>query len=83
MNSEKKICKKCLLQDLEKAERQKLETYLAAIKDSDKVDNTLYQNRLDVCRGCDYLSDATCHACGCYVEFRAAVKQGKCPYKKW
>lgn len=83
MNNEKKICKKCLMRDLEKAERQKLKSYLAVIKEPDRAEDVLYQKRLEVCLGCDYLTDATCNACGCYVEFRAAVKHGKCPYKKW
>ena len=66
-----------------KKERAKLETYFAVIKEPDKCEEELYQKRLVICRECDRLAEATCEACGCYVEFRAAVKHGKCPYKKW
>lgn len=78
-----KICKKCLLRDLEKEGRAHLEKYLAAVKEEDKVDEELYEKRLQICRDCERLVEATCEACGCYVEFRALVKHGKCPYKKW
>lgn len=78
-----KICKKCLLRDMEKEARANLDKYLAAIKTDERTEDGLYQSRLAICRKCDRLAEATCEACGCYVEFRAAVKYGKCPYKKW
>lgn len=78
-----KICKKCLLQDMEKEARANLDKYLAAIKAEDRTDAVLYRQRLDICQACDKLVEATCEACGCYVEFRASVKHGRCPYKKW
>ena len=78
-----RICKKCLLQDLEEKERAKLEKYLAVIADADRCEEERRQERLAICRECERLVEATCEACGCYVEFRAALKRGKCPYKKW
>ncbi len=78
-----RICKRCLLRDMEEEARANLGKYLAAIKEQDRTEETIYQGRLKVCLECVYLKDATCEACGCYVEFRAAVKHGRCPYKKW
>ena len=80
---EKRICKKCLLRDLAAEEQKDLTKYLSVIKKQDKVKDEVYEKRLNICRECERLIDATCDACGCYVEFRAAVKTGRCPYKKW
>ena len=86
---EKIICKKCLLMDVdEKAYSEKIERILKLTEQSRKADDTLYEKRLTVCRGCEKLSTAgtelgTCLACGCFVELRAAIKQNRCPYKYW
>ena len=32
---------------------------------------------------CSYLNAGTCTACGCFVELRAALRTGHCPYRKW
>jgi len=57
--------------------------YTDILKPEDKAQKELYEKRLDICKQCDYLSDALCKACGCYVELRAAAKSSRCPYKKW
>ena len=41
------------------------------------------EERLSVCKQCDYLNAGMCKACGCYVEMRAAMKARICPYGKW
>ena len=79
----RRICKKCLLQDFEGEEREKWKKYLEVIKKEDRTKQEVYEERLNTCRACGKLLEATCEACGCYVEFRAAVKPGRCPYKKW
>lgn len=80
----KRICKKCLLAELDNekllADVQKA---IRLLKDDDRASDELYQNRLALCKECDYLNDGTCGACGCFVELRAARAIGKCPYKKW
>lgn len=80
----KRICKKCLLAELDNekllADVQKA---IRLLKDADKASDELYQNRLSLCKECDYLNEGTCGACGCFVELRAATAIGKCPYKKW
>ncbi len=79
----RRICKKCLLRDLAIQDQKNIKRYLDAIKASDRVSEEVYEARLAVCQACDRLNEATCQACGCYVELRAAVRHGRCPYKKW
>ena len=78
-----KNCKRCLLRDMAKADIANIEKYKDAVKQSDRVFDTVYEERLTVCKQCDYLTAGTCSACGCYVELRSLYKDGKCPYKKW
>lgn len=78
-----RICKKCLLRDLAVKDQKNLKKYLDAIKTQDRAPEVIYEARLVVCRECEKLKEATCQACGCYVELRAAVRHGRCPYKKW
>ena len=82
-SDEKRICKKCLLRDRAKTDRENVEKYLQKIAKEDKAPADIYEKRLACCQTCDKLVEATCDACGCYVEFRAAVRHEKCPYKKW
>lgn len=79
----KRVCKRCLLRDMAEADKQMIEQYKDAIKKCDKVEEEKYEQRLGVCKQCDYLNSGTCNACGCYVELRALGKLSKCPYSKW
>lgn len=79
----RRICKKCLLRDLAVQDQKNIKRYLDAIKPADRASEEVYEERLAVCRECSKLNEATCQACGCYVELRAAVMHGRCPYKKW
>lgn len=83
VQTEKRVCKKCLLRDLAAADQKNIKRYLDAIKRQDRADEQVYEQRLAVCKECDRLYEATCQACGCYVELRAAIRHGRCPYKKW
>ena len=83
MDSDKRKCKRCLIRDMAEEDRKDLEKYIDAIKPQDRAPEDLEEKRLDICRTCDSLEDATCMACGCYVEFRAALRDGRCPRKKW
>jgi len=82
-NNVKKICKRCLLRDLENADAAKIEKYKAMMKTEDRVEDSEYESRLDICQKCDKLNEGTCNACGCYVELRALGRYGRCPHKKW
>lgn len=80
----KRICKKCLLRDLDESTYYKeLKEYLEQLDEEDKAEQVLYEQRLAACKECDYLNAGMCRACGCYVEMRAAMKGNRCPYKNW
>lgn len=73
-------CKKCLLlQSGEEANYRLVQEYIKKIKPEEKCSDTLYDERLEKCKNCDNLISGVCIKCGCYVEFRAAYKNKKCP----
>ena len=82
-----KECKRCLLR--ESAENDTFENIRGRIdrlRTEEKSDEELYERRLNACRECDHLISGICMKCGCYVEFRAAFRQMKCPNvsdRKW
>lgn len=79
-----RICKKCLLREYDEQEyRDKLERLIDLMEESEKAEETLYQERLIRCKICEKLATGTCLACGCYVELRAAAKGGRCPNHYW
>ena len=81
---QKRPCRKCLLAELDnKKLLVQIREAVERLDARDRVSDKEYENRLGVCRACDYLNEGTCNACGCYVEIRAAAKTGSCPYKKW
>ena len=82
-NTNLKICKKCLLRDMEIADLENITKYKDAIKANDRVSENVYETRLSICKQCELLISGTCNACGCYVEIRALSKMGRCPHKKW
>ena len=83
----KQDCKRCLL--LESAEGDMLKCIKEKIADlspDEKCEGEVYNERLEKCKTCDNLISGVCMKCGCYVEFRAAFKNKKCPNasdRKW
>lgn len=81
---EARTCKRCLLREYDEADYQnKIEHVLKLMDSSEKVRDTLYEERLQVCKQCDRLIQGTCLICGCYVELRAASRMGSCPKGYW
>lgn len=79
-----RICRKCLTRDMDKAEYfENLHSYIANLDEEIKVEESLYEERLSLCKACDLLADGMCRACGCYVELRAVMRKNSCPYDKW
>lgn len=79
-----KPCKKCLLKEASEIDYKELvEKHLETLKESDLTTSEITQKRLSICIECDKLNSGTCLMCGCYVEIRAALKNGRCPKKKW
>lgn len=82
----KRVCKKCLLQDIAPEEYlDNMRIYLMGLDDDIKTEETLYKERLAYCKECDNLIEGLCRLCGCFVEYRAAIKHKACPdiYPKW
>lgn len=67
----------------QEAYMQNLYDYIEHIDEEIKACQEKYEERLNVCKTCDYLQEGMCRACGCYVELRAAIHKNVCPYEKW
>lgn len=79
-----KLCKRCLLREYSEQEyRDKLERLITLMDESEKAEEALYQERLAQCKTCEKLVTGTCMVCGCFVELRAAAKDGRCPNHRW
>ena len=66
--------------------KEPIEKELYKLKKSSVVlsDDALYKARLEICSDCVHLDvSGTCMMCGCYVMLRSAIKDNKCPKKKW
>lgn len=78
-----RICKKCLLQEMDAEYFKSLSLYIKHLDEDLKVDDAKYETRLSICKDCDKLANGMCRACGCFVELRGAMKKNSCPYDKW
>lgn len=79
-----KRCYKCLLREMDvDGYFANLHDYIARIEEDIKTPDALYEERLAVCKECDYLQEGMCRACGCFVELRAAITTNRCSYDKW
>ncbi len=75
-----RICKRCLLADFAPEEYLvNMRTYLSGLDEDIKVEDNLYRDRLSVCGKCDKLNEGICRICGCFVEYRAAIRIKSCP----
>ncbi|NLP34088.1 MAG: hypothetical protein GX359_02715 [Clostridiales bacterium] len=82
----KRFCKRCLLQDIMPDEFiENMRIYLNGLDDEIKADENLYQERIRLCLDCDNLNEGICRLCGCFVEYRAAIKKRACPaiHSRW
>lgn len=80
-----RLCRKCLIRDMAGQEEyfRSLREYIENLDADIKASDSLYEDRLNVCRECGMLLEGMCRRCGCYVELRAAVAGNKCPADKW
>ena len=78
-----RFCRKCLTMQDNPEAYALVEKEKQRIKVTDRTPQEEYKRRIEVCETCDRLIAGTCMACGCYVELRAAFKNGSCPRKKW
>ncbi|MBO4415684.1 MAG: hypothetical protein J5824_06855 [Lachnospiraceae bacterium] len=76
-------CKKCMLYELaDKAAYESVKNYIDALSPEQRIDDTEYHKRLEICRNCDMFLAAMCRKCGCYVEVRAIRPDSHCPKVK-
>lgn len=80
-----RVCRRCLTRDMKGQEEyfRSLRDYIENMDPDIKASETLYEERLSVCRECELLFQGMCRSCGCYVELRAAAVKNGCPWKKW
>ncbi|MGB4660845.1 MAG: DUF6171 family protein [Mobilitalea sp.] len=82
----KRICKKCFLTDFAPEEYlENMRIYLQGLSTEIKTEDSIYQRRLDCCAQCSNLTEGICKICGCFVEYRAAMKIKNCPdlHPRW
>jgi len=50
-----------------------------------RVDETTYEHRISLCRGCEFFINETerCSVCGCYMKAKSMFKKAYCPENKW
>ena len=73
-------CIRCLLREIgEKDKLASVESYKATVKEEDRAPESLYEERLSICKDCKYLSYGTCTKSGFYVEARAYKVTEHCP----
>ena len=55
------------------------------VNDPNKVDDAVYEQRLDVCKSCNFydVEQNRCMQCGCWLKYKARFKEGHCPIEKW
>lgn len=83
MDGNTRICKKCLLREMDEAGFfQNMYDYIARIPADDKTPEEEYERRLSICKECEKLLSGMCRMCGCYVEMRAAIALRDCPGEK-
>lgn len=80
-----RFCRKCLTRELNGQEEiyRTIREYIDNLDPDTRADRELYEERLEVCKGCEMLLQGMCRSCGCYVELRAAMGKNVCPKKKW
>jgi len=55
------------------------------VNDPNKVDDAVYEQRLDVCKSCNFydVEQNRCMQCGCWLKYKARYSAGQCPIGKW
>lgn len=84
--SGERICRRCLAKEMPDASYfQNMYDYINHMDPDIKADDSLYEERLTLCKQCDHLLNGMCRICGCFVELRAAANKNHCPaiHPKW
>ena len=78
-------CKRCGLKTvLSESDINKMVDEVMAMKGVRLADENVYLKRFEACEMCDKLMyGSTCAVCGCVMQVRARLADGRCPKKKW
>lgn len=74
-----RLCKRCLLRELDGTYFQSIYDYIANLPSEQKADDHTYAHRLSLCKECPHLVNGMCDLCGCFVEVRAVKRLQRCP----
>ena len=77
-------CKRCGLKTvLSNDDIEKMVGEVRAMRGVRLVDEAEYARRLAICGGCEKLEyGSTCSLCGCVMQVRAMLLDGRCPFPK-
>ena len=78
-------CKRCGIKTvLSEEDIENMVNEVKAMRSVRLVDDKVYADRFGICTECDkLLYGSTCSVCGCVVQVRALLADGRCPKKKW
>lgn len=78
-------CKRCGMKTvLSNEDIQKMVDEVTKMKGIRLACEHIYNLRFNCCKSCDsFVYGSTCSVCGCVMQVRARLSDGKCPKKKW
>lgn len=78
-------CKRCNTKTvLSEADIEKMVNEVINMRGVRLADEAVYNTRFNKCLDCDkFMYGSTCGVCGCVMQVRARLTDGKCPNKKW
>lgn len=87
MTPNERICKRCASKpSLTDEDIEKMVAQVTSMKGIRLVGGDEFEKRMAVCRKCEKFEyGSTCTMCGCVMQVRARLADGRCPYtpKKW
>lgn len=77
-------CKRCGLKAvLSEADIEKMVNEVRSMRGIRLAAEEEYMKRLEICRSCEKLEyGSTCSLCGCVMQVRAMLSDGRCPYPR-
>lgn len=85
---DERICRRCAAKtSLNGTDIEKMVKEVTSMKGIRLADNAEYERRMRICAECEKFEyGSTCTVCGCVMQVRARLADGRCPYpknKKW
>lgn len=77
-------CKRCGIKTiLSEADIEKMVSEIRSMRGIRLADEDKYNQRLEICRSCEKFEyGSTCSLCGCVMQARALLRDGRCPYPR-